>query len=198
MALDSSTFSESLSELTCHFEPPEHVPRTSARAQTCVRGPGGLLACHGAESTRKDPRTKEKKMPTGQKNILYIYVYIWIVVLCIQYSCSGCVSARGNLNIFVKIRIKMSPNERVWRISRSSKGGVSTTHRSYSQLTFFILYKKCSWSYRLQSTIWTYSRIYLVTIWKYNISGNHWTVPTLPSPTTPFSWKVIWANTRAG
>ena len=60
--------SESFPERTCHFEPPEHVPRTSGRAQTCVRGPGGLLACHGAENTKKDPRPEENKMPKGQKN----------------------------------------------------------------------------------------------------------------------------------
>ena len=75
MGLDGSTCSESLPEGTCHFEPPEHVPRTSARAQTCVRGPGGLPACHGAESARKDPRPEEKKMPKGQKKH-NIYVYI--------------------------------------------------------------------------------------------------------------------------
>ena len=67
MSLDGSTCSESLPEGTCHFEPPEHVPRTSARAQTCSRGPGGFPACHGAESTTTDPRPEEKKIPMGQK-----------------------------------------------------------------------------------------------------------------------------------
>ena len=43
-----------------HIEPPEHVPRMSARAQNCVWGPG--------ESTRKDPRPEEKKKPKGEKN----------------------------------------------------------------------------------------------------------------------------------
>ena len=61
MGLDGSTCSESLPERTCHFQPPEHVPLTSAGAQTCVLGPGGLPVCHGAESTRKDPRPEEKK-----------------------------------------------------------------------------------------------------------------------------------------
>ena len=56
MGLDGSTCSECLPERTCHFQPPEHVPRTSTGAQTCVWGPGGLPVCHGAESTRKDPR----------------------------------------------------------------------------------------------------------------------------------------------
>ena len=68
MGLDGSTCSESLPERTCHFESPEHVPRASARAQTCARGPGGLPACHGAESTRKGPRPEEKQMPKGQKD----------------------------------------------------------------------------------------------------------------------------------
>ena len=54
------------------FEPQEHVPRTSPRAQTCARGPGGLPACHGAESTRKDPQPEEQKMSKGQKNT-YMY-----------------------------------------------------------------------------------------------------------------------------
>ena len=74
MGLDGSMYSESFPERTCHFEPPEQVPQTSGRAQTCVRGPGGLLACHGAESTKKDPRLEEKKMPKGQKNT-FIYMY---------------------------------------------------------------------------------------------------------------------------
>ena len=69
--LDGSTCSESLPERMRHFEPPEHVPRSSARAQTCVRGPDGLPAWHGAESTRKDPRPEEKKMPKSQKNTFY-------------------------------------------------------------------------------------------------------------------------------
>ena len=74
--------SESLPERTHHFEPPEEVPRTSARAQTCVGpgvGPGGLPACHGAESTRKDPRPEERKMPKGQKNpFIHICIYFAI------------------------------------------------------------------------------------------------------------------------
>ena len=77
MGLDGSTCSESLPERTCHFEPPEHVPRTSARAQSCVRGPGGLPACHGAKSTRKDSWPEEEKMPKGQK---YIFIYFEVYV----------------------------------------------------------------------------------------------------------------------
>ena len=47
----SESLSESLPERMCNL-----LPRTSARAQTCVRGSGGLPACHGSESTRKEPR----------------------------------------------------------------------------------------------------------------------------------------------
>ena len=61
MGLDGSTFSEYLPERTCHFESLEHVPRTSARAQTCARGPGRLPACHGAEGARKDPQAEENR-----------------------------------------------------------------------------------------------------------------------------------------
>ena len=75
MGLDGSTCSESLPERTCHFETPEHVPRTSAGDQTCEWGPGGLpVRRHGAESTRKDPRPEEKKMPEDEKNT-FIYMY---------------------------------------------------------------------------------------------------------------------------
>ena len=73
--LDGSTCSESLPERAGDFEPPEHVPRTSARAKTCVRGPGGLPTCHGAESTRNDPRPEEKKNAEGPKKHIFIYVY---------------------------------------------------------------------------------------------------------------------------
>ena len=74
MGRDGPKCSECLPAQTCHFEPQEHVPRTSARTQTCVWDPGGLPVCHGAESTRKDPRPEEKKMPTCAKNT-FVYMY---------------------------------------------------------------------------------------------------------------------------
>ena len=92
--LDGSTCSESLSERTCHLEPPEHVPRTSARAQRCERGPGGLPMFHGAASTRKDARPEEKKMPKGKKNaFLYMYIYTYLVALHTTYTHSYIYSA---------------------------------------------------------------------------------------------------------
>ena len=36
MGLNGSTCSECLPVVTCKFEPPEHVPRTTARAHTCA------------------------------------------------------------------------------------------------------------------------------------------------------------------
>ena len=69
MGLDGSTCSECLPERTCPFQPLEHVPRTSAGAQTCVLGPGGLPVCHGAEGARKDPRPEEKKSRRVKKHI---------------------------------------------------------------------------------------------------------------------------------
>ena len=80
MGMDDSTWSECLAEQTSDFEPPEHVPRTSARAQSCVRISGGLPACHGAESTRKDAQAGEPKTPKDHKNTS-IYIYICICIL---------------------------------------------------------------------------------------------------------------------
>ena len=74
MHLDGSTCSECLPERTCYFEPPEHVPRTSAKAQICVWDPGGLLAFHRAESSRKDPAVGREKNAEGPKEHIYIYV----------------------------------------------------------------------------------------------------------------------------
>ena len=67
------------------------TPRARAtdlgQTQTCVRGPGGLPACHGAESTRKEPRPEEKKMPKGQKNTHIIYIYTgWVGVVWQRHS----------------------------------------------------------------------------------------------------------------
>ena len=67
MGLNGSTCSECLPVVTCNFESPEHVPRTSARATLAPWCSGGLPACPGAESTRKDPRPEKKKMLICQK-----------------------------------------------------------------------------------------------------------------------------------
>ena len=67
MHLDGPMCSESFPERTYYFEPPEHVPWTSGRAQTCAWGPDGLPACHGAESEKR-PGAGREKMPKGQNN----------------------------------------------------------------------------------------------------------------------------------
>jgi len=46
------------------FEPQEHVPRTSGRAHTCTQCSRGRPA---TESTKKDPRAEERKMPVCKK-----------------------------------------------------------------------------------------------------------------------------------
>ena len=73
MCLDGSTCSQCPPERARLIQPIEHVPRTSAGAQTWVLSPGGLPVCHGAEGTR-DPRPEEKKMPKGEKNT-FLYMY---------------------------------------------------------------------------------------------------------------------------
>ena len=89
MDLDGSTCSECLLECTCHFEPPEHVPRPSARAPTCVRGPGGLPACHGAESTRKDPGPEKKTLPKGREST-FVYMYARFPFgMCVEVNSRG-------------------------------------------------------------------------------------------------------------
>ena len=77
MGLDGSTCSASLPEGTCHFEPPEHVPRTSARAYTCAvvfrRAP---CVPRGREHEKR-PAAGREKMPKCEKCInVYMVIYI--------------------------------------------------------------------------------------------------------------------------
>ena len=94
MGLDGSACSESLPERTHQFALPEHVPRTPARAQTCLRGPGELPACHGADSTRNDARPEDKKNPEGPKahlHVDYVRLYFYVsmytpgYITCVPY-----------------------------------------------------------------------------------------------------------------
>ena len=50
---------------------------------------GGLLACPGAESTRKDPRPEEKKWRSAYKSRLYMVIYYGILYV-ITYSYPSC------------------------------------------------------------------------------------------------------------
>ena len=57
----------------CDFEPPEHVPRTSAEAHTCTQCSRGPPACPVTETKRKGPRAEEQKMPMSKKRSYYTY-----------------------------------------------------------------------------------------------------------------------------
>ena len=72
MGLDICTCSECLAVVLANFRdfnPPEHVPRTSARAHTCAVV-FGRAPCvpRSREHERKDPRPEEKKIPMCKKN----------------------------------------------------------------------------------------------------------------------------------
>ena len=77
MHLDGCTCWECLPDGTCDSELPEHEPRTSARAQACVRGSGGLPACHRPGARRKTRGRKRKivKGPGPKNTHVYIYIY---------------------------------------------------------------------------------------------------------------------------
>ena len=86
MGLDDSTCSEFLPEGTCHFKPTEHVPWTSARAQTCARGPGGVPAC---SLPATEPRARGKTH--GRKRTKFRSAKNMHLCIVIQVSPSGCV-----------------------------------------------------------------------------------------------------------
>ena len=68
--------------------PPENVARTSARAQTCVRGPRELSACHGVRSTKNDPLAEEKQIPKGQKNT-FVHSARFPLEMCVNVKSRG-------------------------------------------------------------------------------------------------------------
>ena len=74
MGLDGSTCSESLPLGTCDFGPPEHVPRTSARAHTCAvvfrRAP---CVPRSREHEKRPAAGREKNAKVPKKTHLYIY-----------------------------------------------------------------------------------------------------------------------------
>ena len=70
MGLGSSTCSECLPVITCDFEPPEHVPRTSAKAHTCA-AVFGRAPCVPRSREHKDPGPEEKKNADVQKKHIY-------------------------------------------------------------------------------------------------------------------------------
>ena len=80
--LGGSTCSESLPERTCDFEPPEQVPRTSARAKNLRAGSGRTPCVPWSREHQERPAAGREKNAEGPKKHIYIFV---------QGSPSGCV-----------------------------------------------------------------------------------------------------------
>ena len=71
------------------FEPPEHVPRTSARAHTLRRVVrAGSLHVPEPRTREKTPWPEDKKMPTCKKP--HIYTHILIVRVIYMHSPARC------------------------------------------------------------------------------------------------------------
>ena len=77
MGLDGSTCSESLPVGTCHFQPPKHVPRTSARAQTCAVVSGRAPCVPRSREHEKIPAAGREKNAQVPKK----YIYTWYIVI---------------------------------------------------------------------------------------------------------------------
>ena len=69
MGLDGSTCSECLRVVTCDFEPPEHVPRTSARAHTCAVVFGRPPCVPRSREHEQIALPEEKKVLMCKKNV---------------------------------------------------------------------------------------------------------------------------------
>ena len=84
MGLDGSMCSECLSVVTCDFEPPKHVPRTSARAHTCVVVFGRALCVPRSREHEERPAAgRDKNIDVQKTSIWYIVIY------------KGCFAAAG-------------------------------------------------------------------------------------------------------
>ena len=59
-----------------HFERPQHMPRSSAGAQTCVAITYGPPACPASRSARKDRRALEKSVEMPFKTIWCLLIVI--------------------------------------------------------------------------------------------------------------------------
>ena len=73
MGLDGSTCSEYLSAVTCDFDPPEHVPRTLARAHACA-------VVFGRAPCVPQSREHEKRPAAGREKKAYVHkkhIYTW-------------------------------------------------------------------------------------------------------------------------
>ena len=75
MGLNGSTCSAYLPVVTCDFEPPEHVPRTSTRAHTCAVGFGRAPCVSRSREHEKRPAAGRKKGRCAKSTHLNIVVY---------------------------------------------------------------------------------------------------------------------------
>ena len=105
MGLDGSTCSKSLPMEICRFEPPEHVPRTSARAHTFALVSGQAPCVPRSREHEENPRPDEKQMPKCQNNTSiqskylvctiraryapHVFFYILLLVCSASYSSSN-------------------------------------------------------------------------------------------------------------
>ena len=79
----SSTCSECLPEGTCDFEPPEHVPRTSAGAHTCALVFQRALGVPRSPEPEQRPaagRGKNAEDLVPRKHIYLLFIHLYIVV----------------------------------------------------------------------------------------------------------------------
>ena len=70
MGLDGSTLLECLPVVSCDFEPPEHLPRTSARAHTCAVVFGQAPSVPRSREREKGPAAGREKNADAQKNTI--------------------------------------------------------------------------------------------------------------------------------
>ena len=67
------------------FEPPEHVPRTSARVRTCNLSTRGHPVCPAPKSTRNNQRSEENKMRKC-KIVHLVHSNTYLTIHCGQVS----------------------------------------------------------------------------------------------------------------
>ena len=77
------------------FEPPEHVPRTLARAHICSQCSRGPPACPVIDSKRKNPRAEEQKMPMSKKSSYYTSQYALVFLVTTVSTAVQQVSGTG-------------------------------------------------------------------------------------------------------
>ena len=95
MGLDGSTCSESLPVRTCRFEPPVHVPRTSARAQTCAVMFRRAPCVPRSEEHKARPADGRAKMPKCQKNTFTHRNAGFLLGMCFTWNPGGDARSKG-------------------------------------------------------------------------------------------------------